>query len=186
MLHRVVSAAAFIVTLSMCVAASAAGPVDLWLDVPYVPQPKDGCGAASIAMVMQYWEREQGQAVQPDAELAQISPAVYSAPARGVYASAMVRYFQQHGFRAFAFAGNLADIQQQLAKGRPLIAALKPDTGSSLHYVVIVGLRQPQQIVLVNDPAQRKLLKMDQSQLEREWNAAGRWILLAVPEPSER
>ena len=69
-----------------------------------------------------------------------------------------------------------------IGAGRPLIAALKPGSGSSLHYVVVAGLDQPQQLVLVNDPAQRKLLKEDQSQFEREWKAAGHWTLLAVPE----
>jgi len=32
----------------------------VWLDVPFVKQEKDGCGAASIAMVMQY-----GSATRP-------------------------------------------------------------------------------------------------------------------------
>ena len=27
----------------------------IWLDVPFVPQEKNGCGAAVIAMVMDYW-----------------------------------------------------------------------------------------------------------------------------------
>ena len=39
------------------------GPRNLsgvWLDVPFVKQEKNGCGAASIAMVMQFWQRQQG------------------------------------------------------------------------------------------------------------------------------
>ncbi len=31
----------------------AANPSGVWLDIPFVKQGKDGCGAASIAMVMQ-------------------------------------------------------------------------------------------------------------------------------------
>ena len=181
-MHRVVSAVAFIMTLSICLSASAAGPASLWLDVPFVPQQRDGCGAATIAMVMQYWEQHQGQPLQPEAEPAQILRAVYSAPAHGTYASAMTLYFQQHGYRAFAYAGDIADLQHQLAQGRPLIAALKPESGSSLHYVVVVGLDQSQQLVIVNDPAQRKLLKVEQSLFEQEWKSIGNWTLLAVPE----
>ncbi len=171
-----------LLVLMMCSAAFAAGLANLWLDVPFVPQQKDGCGAASIAMVMQYWERQQGRPLQPEAQPAQIFHVLYSGDAHGIYASAMVRYFQQHGYRAFAFAGEAADLERQLAQGRPLIAALKPDASATLHYVVIVGLDEPQQLVLVNDPAQRKLLKENQPQFEREWKAAGHWILLAVPE----
>jgi uncharacterized protein YvpB len=166
----------------MCAAAFAGGVANLWLDVPFVSQQKDGCGAASIAMVMQYWERRQGQPLRPEAAPSQILRALYSGPAHGIYASAMVRYFQLSGYRAFAFAGATADLERELAQGRPLITAIEPGSSTSLHYVVVAGLDEPQQLVLVNDPAQRKLLKEDQSQFEREWNATGHWTLLAVPE----
>jgi predicted double-glycine peptidase len=182
MLRRFVRVAAPFLATAMCATAFAGGLVSLWIDVPFVPQQKDGCGAASIAMVMQYWELRQGQPLRPEAEPSQIFRALYSAPARGIYASAMVRYFQSSGYRAVAFAGATADLERQLAKGRPLIAALQPGSGSFLHYVVVAGLDEPRQLVLVNDPAQRKLLKEDQSQFEREWNATSHWTLLAVPE----
>ena len=188
--RRIASAAVFSATaaavLLACGAAFASGLANLWLDVPFVQQQKDGCGAASIAMVMQYWEQHQGRPLQPAAEPAPIFRALYSATAHGIYASAMVRYFQQNGFRAFAFVGQPADLITQLQQGRPLIAALKPGAAPSLHYVVVVGVDQPRNLVVVNDPAQRKLLKEDQSQFEREWRAAGNWILLAVPNTSTR
>ena len=79
---------------------------------------------------MQYWEQHQGQSKLPEAEPSQIFRVLYSAPAHGIYASAMVRYFQQNGYRAFAFTGEWADIERELQNGRPLIAALKPGSGS--------------------------------------------------------
>jgi len=33
----------------------AAGVPGVWLDVPFVKQEKEGCGSASVAMIMQYW-----------------------------------------------------------------------------------------------------------------------------------
>ena len=30
------------------------GAAGIWLDVPYVKQTEDGCGSASIAMLLQY------------------------------------------------------------------------------------------------------------------------------------
>ncbi|MGA7339089.1 MAG: C39 family peptidase [Terracidiphilus sp.] len=164
--------------------AVSAGVANLWLDVPFVRQQKDGCGAASIAMVMQYWEKQQGQPMRPEAEPAQILRALYSPSAHGIFASAMNGYFQAHGYRAFAFAANRIDLERELHAGRPLIVALKPAPGPDLHYVVVAGIDETQQLVLVNDPAQRKLLKEDQSQFEQEWRAAGNWTLLAVPETS--
>lgn len=186
MLRSLPHAKKLLLACVLSTSAFAAGFASLWIDVPFVAQQKDGCGAACIAMVMQYWERHQGQSVRPEAESAQIFRSVYSSDAHGTYASAMLRYFQQNGYRAFAFAGENADLERQLAQGRPLIAALKPGPTPELHYVVVAGIDEPNQLVLVNDPAQRKLLKEDAAQFEREWNAAGNWILLAVPEANAR
>ena len=47
--------------LGFCCVLPAADLPGVWLDVPFVKQEKDGCGAASIAMVMQYWQAQQGQ-----------------------------------------------------------------------------------------------------------------------------
>jgi ABC-type bacteriocin/lantibiotic exporter with double-glycine peptidase domain len=166
---------------NLVVAAESSG---LWLDVPFVKQEKNGCGAASIAMVMQYWMLQQGRTLVPNADAIQIQRALYSGHAQGVYASDLERYLQQQGFRTFAFRGEWTDLEQQLEKGRPLIVALKPASGNiPLHYVVIAGLDWEQGLVMVNDPAQRKLLKQDRTNFEREWSAAGKWTLLAVPQP---
>ena len=168
--------------------AWAAG-VNLWLNVPFVKQQRDGCGAAAIAMVMQYWQLHGRQPANSESDQEQILRALYSRSAHGIYAAAMVEYFEQHGYRAFAFAGRQSDLERELANGRPLIAALNassgPGSAHDLHYVVVVGLDEPGQMVLLNDPAQRKLLKQDESTFARQWKATGDWTLLAVPkEPS--
>jgi ABC-type bacteriocin/lantibiotic exporter with double-glycine peptidase domain len=156
----------------------------VWLDVPFVRQEKNGGGAASIAMVMQYWRRQNGQPGQlgdaPADDPEGIQRALYSPSAQGIYASSMDRYFGQHGFRTFVFAGDWNVLKGHLERGRPLIVALKSGR-SSLHYVVVAGLDWQQNVVLKNDPAERKLLKQDRPNFEKEWKAAGNWTLLAVP-----
>ena len=97
----------------------------------------------------------------------------------------MERYLRQQGFQTFAFAGEWKDLKEHLDKGRPLIVALKSG-GSSLHYVVVAGLNWQQDVVLKNDPAERKLLKQGRSEFEKEWKAAGNWTLLAVPQQGDR
>ena len=37
--------------------------------------------------------------------------------------------------------------------------------------------------MMLNDPAQRKLSEQDRPSFEREWSAAGKWTLLALPQP---
>ena len=178
------SARIVVALLVVCGALWAADSPGVWLDVPFVKQEKDGCGAASIAMVMQYWQSQQGQQTNDNSDPTQIQRALYSAKAHGIFASDMERYFQEQGFRTFTIRGEWEDLKQHLGKGRPLIVALKPTSGGALHYVVVAGLGP--EMVMVNDPAQRKLLQEDRSSFEREWSAAGKWTLLALPQTQPR
>jgi ABC-type bacteriocin/lantibiotic exporter with double-glycine peptidase domain len=153
----------------------------LWLDVPYFKQEKDGCGAAVIAMVVQYWNQQQPGTTVP-VDPVRIQKSLYSKRAHGIYASDLERYFQDHGFRTFILKATWEDFQHHLEKGRPLIVALKPLTGqTSLHYVVVVGVNPSENTILVNDPAQKKLLKMERPAFEKEWDVVQRWTLLALP-----
>ena len=171
--------------LCLCSLMFAADRPGVWLDVPFVKQEKEGCGAASISMVMQYWLK-QGQITAGGTDPGVIQRALYSKEGHGIYASDLERYFQEHGFRTFAFQGAWEDLMQHLEKGRPLIVALKPERrNAELHYVVIAGLDWERGIVLVNDPAERKLLKQERSAFEKQWSAAGKWTLLAVPRPDD-
>ncbi len=174
------SVCAVVVWLAAVVVAAA--PASVWLDVPFVAQEKNACGAASIAMVMQYWAREQGQPAGLDADAAAIQRALYSEPADGIFASAMQAYFEKHGFRSFVFSGDKQDLEQHLAKGRPLIVALGTSKSSQLHYVVVAGLDASAGTVLLNDPARRKLLKQNWQEFERQWGVTNHWTLLAVPQ----
>jgi len=171
-----------LVLVGACALLCAGEISGLWLDVPFVKQEKNGCGAASIAMVMQFWQRQQNLTPNSDSDADRIQLALYSKQAHGIFASDLERYFEQHGYRAFAFAGRAQDLQEHLEKGRPLIVALKPAAQTPLHYVVVVGFDPANRVVLLNDPAERKLLKQDRTAFEKEWNGTGNWTLLAVPQ----
>lgn len=158
----------------------------IWLDVPFVKQSPEGCGAASLAMVMQYWEAQKHATPSSDSDATHILESLHAPEAHGIYASAMERYLQKHGYQAFAFAGTWNDLSQHLQKGRPLIVALKPSGGAKiLHYVVLAGIDPAAGLVMFNDPAGRKLTKLDRKSFEKEWNAAGSWTLLALPQKAE-
>jgi ABC-type bacteriocin/lantibiotic exporter with double-glycine peptidase domain len=141
--------------------------------VPFFPQQKNGCGASSLAMILQYWNSVP--AVDPQSIFAQL----YSDKLKGIAASRMKTYLEQKGFRAFTFSGTLPDLKEHLLKGRPLIVSLG---GSTLHYVVVVGLDERQKLVLVNDPAVKKLSRMNQDEFLAAWNQTNCWTLLAVPD----
>ena len=164
------------------VLAPAAEPSGVWIDVPYVPQVKDGCGSASISMVMQYWDGKEGKRVDAAADAERIQDELFSRKEKGIEASAMERYFEQSGYRAFAFQGDWNDLRHHLEAGRPLIVSMKASGAHGpLHYVVVVGLDWQRGYVLVNDPAQQKMLRISREGFESEWNGGGNWTLLAVP-----
>jgi predicted double-glycine peptidase len=155
----------------------------IWLDVPFVRQLKNGCGAASISMLVQYWH---GQGIRFEKEiiaLTDIQTLLYAEESKGIRGSDMEEYLRSEGFQTFVFAGQWQDLRQQLSQGRPLIVCLgNAGPAGQLHYVVVTGLDEQRRLVLVNDPQGRKLARLHQTRFEKEWDAAGRWTLLALPQ----
>jgi hypothetical protein len=165
------------------VAAGAQTPQAIWIDVPYVHQPRDGCGAASLSMLMQYWAHQQNAPAPPSSDVETIQQQLYDAGQHGILASSMQAYLRQHGYQVFALSGQWSDLEIQLRKGRPLIVALRPEGQAALHYVVVDGVDPARGLVTMNDPAQRKLLSQERAAFEKDWSATGHWMLLAVPAP---
>src|SRR5262245_59530988 len=115
----------FLIAAARAEPALAAETAVIWIDVPFVAQSKDGCGSDSISMVSKYWEKKGGQAGPPFADPEKIQAALFSPAAGGIPASRMQRYFQESGYRVFAFHGEWSDLKHHLERGRPLIVSLK-------------------------------------------------------------
>jgi uncharacterized protein YvpB len=172
----------WVAILLLFCAGVAAQSTGYWLDVPFVKQSPEGCGAASLSMVMQYW-KNQGFAVSPDSfDENSIFSELHSPEGHGIYASRMKQFLEDHSFSVYTFSGQWDDLRRHLEKGRPMIVGLQPVRGSkALHYVVVAGVDLKDQLVLFNDPAGRKLTKLDRKTFEKQWNATERWTLLALP-----
>ena len=165
--------------------ALAADSSAIWIDVPYVAQVKDGCGSASIAMVMQYWENKS-RLTSTSADPAKIQTALFSAAQDGIPASSMQAYFRESGYQALAFQGAWSDLQHHIERGRPLIVSLKSSgPHEPLHYVVVVGIDSARGYVFVNDPARQKMLRISRQGFESEWGYTRNWTLLAVPRAAD-
>jgi predicted double-glycine peptidase len=162
--------------------AAPGNSLGVWLEVPYVKQSEDGCGSASIAMLLRYWNAH-GAAVAADrTDATAIQKQLYSRKARGIYASDVERYLRESGFREFAIQGEWSDLRQHLEQGRPLIVSIQPGNAKApFHYVVVTGMDWQREAVFVNDPARGKLLRIERREFEKEWKAARNWMLLAVP-----
>jgi len=157
----------------------------VWLDVPFIKQIEEGCGSASIAMLLQYWSAHGAAIATGRDDAAAIQKQLYSRKAHGIFASDLERYLKESGFRTFALRGEWGDVREHLVAGRPLILSLQPgSTSAPLHYVVVTGMDWQREAVFVNDPARGKLLRIERAEFEKEWQAAKNWMLLAVPAPA--
>jgi len=147
----------------------------VWLDVPFVRQTENGCGSAVAWMILEYWS------AAPTFD--EVHRVLYSSNKNGVSTDDMERFFRERDFKTWSFRGEWMDLQHHLAKGRPIIVCLKPAKHSAtLHFVAVTGLDESEDVVLVNDPAGRKLQKMVRSDFERQWASADYWTLLVVPQ----
>ncbi len=169
-----------ILTTALLMAWAVAEAPGHWLDIPFVRQTGNGCGSACISMVIQYWEREAGRPLERGENEPDIRRTLSSPKERGISASSMESFFRDHGFHVFAFTAEWEDLEQQLSKGRPLIVCLQ-ESKADLHYVVVAGTDRGQGVVMVNDPARRKLLKLGCEDFQKRWRGSGNWTLLAVP-----
>jgi predicted double-glycine peptidase len=161
--------------MALCAAQSA------WLDVPWVEQVDAGCGPAAIAMVMQYWIRQDHRLDPAAADADRIRKTMSSALSKkGTSGEALKAYLQQHGFDAYVIDGELNDLRQHLAKGRPLIVCLGPrGPQAPLHYAVVVGVSDD--AVVLNDSARGKFFREKTQDFLRDWKLTGNWTMLAVP-----
>jgi hypothetical protein len=153
--------------------SAAAAVLATALAVPFVPQNKDTCGAAALAMVLRYW----GVAASHDA----IAGELMTKELHGIPGSRLADLARGRGLIATAYAGDLGHLRNFVGKGRPLIVAWGLGRGR-FHNVVVVGFEEDG-AVLVNDPARGAGRAVPAAEFEERWAAAGHWTLLVMPAP---
>jgi ABC-type bacteriocin/lantibiotic exporter with double-glycine peptidase domain len=149
-----------------------AAAVAALLEVPYVPQQKDTCGAAALSMVLRYW----GQDVEHDA----VARELLEPELRGIAGSRLEAFARGRGMTAVAHAGDVDHLRRHVGKGRPLIVAWGMGRGR-YHDVVVIGFDDAKGDVIVHDPARGARRPVRRRDFEARWAAAGRWTLLVAP-----
>jgi tetratricopeptide (TPR) repeat protein len=139
------------------------------LPVPFIPQQKDTCGAASLAMVLRYWEDD---ASHDDVARALLVPELH-----GIAGSRLAEFARGRGMEAVAYRGDMANLREFVGQGRPLIVAWAMGRGR-YHNVVVVGFDDARRAVLVNDPAAGPGRAVREGTFEKRWAGAGYWTLL--------
>ena len=144
------------------------------LDVPYVPQQKDTCGAAALSMVLQYW----GVAVSHD----EVADELLQPELRGIAGSRLDDFASARGMTAVAHAGDIDHLRDHVARGRPLIVAWAMGRGR-YHDVVVIGVDDARRRVVLHDPARGAARAIGLDTFRRRWEGAGYWTLLVAPKP---
>ncbi|HEY5945871.1 MAG TPA: papain-like cysteine protease family protein [Kofleriaceae bacterium] len=122
-----------------------------WIAVRTVPLTRQvsqvDCGAAAIAMVVSFWTT---------APTAQLADALRPVQPPGLEAGRLRDFARQHHLRAYLVSGTVADLERELAAGRPVVVGLyKPQRkGSLTHYEVVVGFNRQTGTVVTLDPAE--------------------------------
>jgi ABC-type bacteriocin/lantibiotic exporter with double-glycine peptidase domain len=141
------------------------------LGVPFVAQHKDTCGAASLTMVLRYWNEDVSH---DDLARALVRPELH-----GVAGSRLAELARDRGFEAVAYRGDMAHLREFVGKGRPLIVAWHLG-GSRYHDVVVVGFDDERGAVLVHDPAAGASRSVGVGKFEKRWAGSGYWTLVVT------
>ena len=145
-----------------------------WVRVGGVPEVRqdgaDGCGRAAAAMVLRYWRltpRLDGVVV----------------PDGGLRAAEVRAVLRDHGLRAFVIEGTFADIEHELAAGRPVIVGTMKAVSRRkvlAHYEVVVAYHPVEQRVVTLDPAAGwRVTPVDGFLIE--WGATQHTTIVALP-----
>ena len=151
---------------------------DSWIRVEGVPPvrqiAREDCGAAALAMVLGYWALPVTRA--------DISAAHPPAPEGGIRAAALRDFARRQGVEAFLIEGELADLDRELARHRPVLVGVMKRYGGRVypHYEVVVGVSRRQRRILTLDPA-NGLRVNSREGFTAEWTAAGRLTLIVFP-----
>lgn len=154
------------VLLAVLVAAATGAP----LDVPFVPQEKDTCGPAALAMVLRFWGHR--------ATSGELADELGARELKGVAGSRLAEAARTRGFTAVAYQGDAGQVREFVGKGRPLIVAWDMGRGR-FHNVVVTGFEGD--AVVVNDPAEGASRRVKRADFEERWAGAGHWTLLVMP-----
>lgn len=149
------------------------------LDLLYVSQVKEGCGSASLAMLLAYWSARGHAFPEELLDVSLIHRTIYSEDDHGSRANDVEAFLQRAGLRTFVLRGRWSDLEEHIAQGRPMLVALRAPVGRRLHYAVVTGVSSSH--VLLHDPAVRPNSLWRRAEFENHWKASGYWTLLALP-----
>jgi hypothetical protein len=131
---------------------------------------RDDCGVAAVTMVL--------SRMAPEA-----SPPAPRVPAGGLRAGELRDLLRDEGLRAFVIEGTVADLEHELAAGRPVIVGtITPISRKKAfhHFEVVVAYHREERRVATIDPAAGwRIHGLDD--FVARWGASGHTAVVALP-----
>lgn len=142
--------------------------------VPFYPQKDFFCGPATLSEVLNYYGLTQTQE--------SLAPNLFIPELEGSLQIEMVAAARQHGFLAYAQAGNLKQLLSLISQNIPVIILQNVSIPwyPMWHYSVVVGYDlDEQEVILRSGDIERRVAEFNV--FERTWQRGKYWLLAAVP-----
>ena len=139
-------------------------------DVPFIPQKKERCGPAALAIVLHYY----GARVSPD----DLAREVYRREISGTLNLDLLLAARRHGFDGQAAAGTPAELKRWIDRGVPVIVLLglhPPQT--VFHYAVVYGYDDATRVFTLHS-AKSPGAVLSYDEFAAAWAAASSWMLV--------
>ena len=138
--------------------------------VPFIPQRRNRCGPAALAMVFHYYH------VPIPAE--DLSREIYRRNLSGTLNLDLLIAARRHGFAARSQSGDLETVRKFIRRDIPVVALVRPRSGSKqYHFLVIYGFDDGSRQLTIHS-ARRGAQKISYPAFERQWRPAKNWMLV--------
>ncbi len=139
--------------------------------IPYVKQHGPQCAAASLSMVLSYYEENIDQ------------DDIYAA-IKSDYAGAqswdIISYPRSlKSFKTFGYAGTLEDLKERIDQGIPVIVFLTPFGYG--HAVVVIGYDESKHQIIMHDPTVANNQAVPYDDFLKEWRQSGNECAIVIP-----
>ena len=158
----------------LILAPTSASARHLIAGVPFIPQQRNRCGPASLAMIFHYYR------VPIKSE--ELAREIYERRFSGALNLDLLIAARRHGFAAQAQSGDLELLKSYLRREIPVIALVRPRSGADrtnptrYHFLVVYGFDDGSRQFTVHS-ARRGGQKISYQTFQRRWRPTGNWML---------
>ncbi len=145
-------------------------PAHVITGLPFLPQKKEQCGPAALAIVLHHY----GARVSPD----DLAGEVYRREISGTLNLDLLLAARRHGFAAEAFSGTAEEIKSWIGRGVPVIVLMgeRPEQ-EVFHYAVVYGFDDGERTFTLHS-ARSPGVRLAYDDFARRWAAAASWMLV--------